>query len=609
MKVGTNFAGDSCDFTVWAPNHRELTLVSFSHAKKEYKMKKIEQGCFSISTDEVKPGATYVFRIDGKSERPDPASNCQLSGVNGPSCLIDHSLFQWRDSKWRGLKLEDMIMYEIHLGTFTKKGTFSAATRQVDELARIGVNTIELMPVAQFSGSRNWGYDGVFPFAVQNTYGGPNGLKQFVDHCHVNGLAVLLDVVFNHLGPEGNILGSYAPYFSHVRNTSWGATTNFDGPHCEGVRNYFKECALNWLENYHIDGLRLDAVHAIHDASPKHFVKELSETVSKLSESSSHRRYLIAESNANDPRLVCPLKEGGYGLDAQWLDDYHHAMHAVLTGETNGYYEDFGSIENLEKAILEGFVYTGQYSRYRGKLHGFSSHSIPSRRFVIFSQNHDQVGNRVLGERLVTLSGFEGAKVAAGLTLLMPYLPLLFMGEEYGENAPFLYFTNFSDQKLGKAVLEGRKREFASFNWCDEPSDPQNEETFLKSKINWQKRNVESSRGMLAYYQALIQLRKQEPSFRYAYRCQTKLLQQKKDRLLWIKRSVHNSSSVFVANLSEQEKHCKFPFRKGNWATRLDSSDKIFSGPGSLLPKETVFDQEIALQPKSVAIFLNSSRS
>ncbi len=606
MKVGANYSDDKCDFTVWAPNRKEIKLIVLHPSQKEYPMTKGQDGYFRLQNLEIKPGAEYLFRIDRKIERPDPASGYQPHGVGGPSGIIDHSAFQWKNCNWSGLRLEEMIMYELHIGTFTEEGTFSAAINKVNELLRLGANAIELMPVAQFSGSRNWGYDGVFPYSVQNTYGGPEELKQLVDYCHTNGIAVFLDVVFNHLGPEGNVLEDYAPYFSKITSSSWGSKPDFDGPFCSEIRNYFAENALHWLTNYHIDGLRLDAAHAIHDTSPKHFLKELAEIVGTVSRNTSIKRYLVAESDLNDSSFIRSIKAGGYGLDAQWLDDYHHALHAVLTDERNGYYEDFGDIELLANAILNGFVYTGQYSKYRRKPHGHRSSYISPRKFIVFSQNHDQIGNRLHGERLITLTGFEAAKVAAGMTLLSPYVPLLFMGEEIAEDAPFLYFTSFSDKKLARAVRQGRSKEFASFGWQGEPADPQSEETFLSSKINWQRKGEMCRKKMLAYYRALIRLRKQIPSFRYSYRSQTRLLEQRKDRLLWIKRWSDDSSNVIAANLGEHDSKCRFPFRKGKWLLALDSSDAAFAGVGTLIPKTITYGEEVLLRANSFSVFLKA---
>ncbi len=377
-----------------------------------------------------------------------------------------------------------MIMYELHAGTFIPEGTFDAVIPGLDHLKDLGINATDIMPVAQFPGERNWGYDGVYPFAVQNSYGGPDGLKRIVNECHTKGIAVILDVIYNHLGPEGNYLRDYGPYFTDRYKTPWGQAINFDGPYSNEVRNFFIENALSWLKNYHIEGLRIDAIHGIYDMSAQPFLPELAERVEEFSQQEGRKFYLIAESDLNNSYALRPRDSGGSGLDALWCDDFHHALHTLLTGETDGYYVDFGKIGHLVKSFREGFVYSGQYSAFRKRNHGNSSADIPPDRFVVFSQNHDQTGNRLKGERLSSLVSFESLKLAAGVVLLSPYIPLIFMGEEYGETAPFLFFISHSDPELIKAVRQGRKDEFKTFNWKDEPPDPQDIETFMRSKLD-----------------------------------------------------------------------------------------------------------------------------
>jgi maltooligosyltrehalose trehalohydrolase len=372
-----------------------------------------ERGYHAAILDDVEPGSFYLYRLDGEKERPDPASRFQPGGVHAPSQVVDPE-FAWEDSCWHGVPLKDYIIYEIHIGTFSAEGTFEAVIPRLDELKNLGLTALELMPVNQFPGDRNWGYDGVHPFAVQNSYGGPDGLKTLVNACHARGLAVVLDVVYNHLGPEGNCFHDFGPYFTRRYRTPWGDAINFDGPNSDEVCRFFIENALYWVSEFHFDALRIDPVHAILDFSAYPFLQELGRAVHEAAEQLDRKIYLIAESDLNDPRLVSHPEAGGYGLDAQWNDDFHHTLHTLLTGERTGYYQDFGQIRHLVKAFRDGFVNSGGYSSYRKRRHGNSSKHIPAHRFVVFSQNHDQVGNRMHGERLSRLVSFEALKLAAG---------------------------------------------------------------------------------------------------------------------------------------------------------------------------------------------------
>ena len=391
------------------------------------------------------------------------------------------------------------------------------------------------MPVAQFPGGRNWGYDGVFPFAVQNSYGGPEGLKRLIKACHQRGLAVVLDVVYNHLGPEGNYLAAYGPYFTQRYRTPWGPALNFDGPDSDEVRRFFIDNALYWASEYHIDALRLDALHAIVDLSPQPFVAELAETVHRARERWNRKFYLMAESDLNDVRLVRSPDLGGYGLDAHWNDDFHHALHTVLTGEQTGYYSDFGRLEQLAKAWREGFIYSGEYSPYRRRRHGSSSRDVAAERLVVFAQNHDQVGNRLGGERLSQLVSFEALKLAAGAVLLSPFLPLLFMGEEYGEVAPFGYFVSHSDPALIEAVRQGRQEEFAAFGWPGEPPDPLDEATFLRAKLDHRLRREGKNKVLLEFYRELLGLRRELSVLTDLGRRDRDVQGYEREKVLWVR--------------------------------------------------------------------------
>jgi maltooligosyltrehalose trehalohydrolase len=498
--------GGRCLFRVWSPDAEEVLLHLIRDGEVDDRaMEPSGSGVWELIVDQVVPGQRYLFSAGGDFF-PDPASRFQPDGVHEPSAVIDVS-YDWTDHSWRGTPREDLVLYEIHVGTFTREGTFRAVTGHLDRLRDLGITAIELMPVAQFAGERNWGYDGACPWAVQNSYGGPAELQRLVDACHRRGLAIILDVVYNHLGPEGNYLTQFGPYFTDRYLTPWGDAINFDGEWSDGVRRYFIENALYWLDEMHFDGLRLDAVHAIPDASACHFLRELASEVRSLESRLGRRLHLIAESDLNDPVLLRSPEVGGYGLDAQWSDDFHHALHAFLTGEREGYYADFGEVWHLEKALRDIFVYDGRHSPHRKRRHGAPACGLDGSRFVIATQNHDQVGNRMKGERSSVLLSFEELKLSAGLLLLSPHIPLIFMGEEVAEESPFLYFTSHSDPDLVEAVREGRKREFATFAWKGEPPDPQHESTLASSTVDHGR--AESGRGaiMHTFYRELLILR------------------------------------------------------------------------------------------------------
>lgn len=436
------------EFVVWAPLLSSVQLHLLSPTSRIIPLEKDEQGYFSCSMEGLQDGYCYYFQTRQGIDRADPASHFQPKGVFGPSCLVNHTSFTWEDTAWKGQSFDQMIFYEIHVGTFTPEGTFDSAISKLDYLCDLGITAIELMPIAQFPGTRNWGYDGVFPFAVQNSYGGPHGLKKFVNECHKRQICVFLDVVYSHFGPEGNFLSDFMPWSSTSYHSPWGSSVNFDGPYSYGIREYFIQNSLYWLETYHLDGLRIDATHAIIDQSAKHFLQELSERVHEFSRDKQHPYYVIAESDLNEVRTILPFEKGGYNFRAQWNDDFHHALHSILTNERTGYYEDFGQIEQLAKAFKDGFVYAWEFSLYRKRFHGSSSKELPPSSFIVFSQNHDQIGNRTDGKRLSNLVSFDGLKLAAGLVIFSSNIPLLFMGEEYGETAPFLFFTDFFNPTL-----------------------------------------------------------------------------------------------------------------------------------------------------------------
>ncbi len=517
LRRGATLEADGVTFSVWAPRAERITvLVATGDGAGEYPLEPMhgERGIHAVHVPGVKAGDLYGFRVDGGEARPDPASRSQPEGVHGLSAVVDPAAFPWADESWPGLAMADFIIYEVHVGTFTPEGTFDAMIPRLPELAALGVTALELMPVASFPGRRNWGYDGVDIYAPQHSYGGPEGLRRLVDAAHASGLAVVLDVVYNHVGPEGNYLDTYGPYFTDVYRTPWGRALNYDGPGSDGVRRWAHDNALYWLSEYHVDALRLDAIHGIFDFGALAFLEELSDEVHALGRQLGRKLQLIAESDLNDPRIVTPPERGGFGVDAQWADDVHHTIHATLTGEENGYYQDFRGIARIADVYAEPFFYARRYAPHRDRTHGRSSAGVPRQRFVVCAQNHDQIGNRPLGERLASLVPADRQRMAAALVLLSPYVPLLFMGEEYGETAPFLYFIEHGDPGLVQSVREGRKREFEAIGKLDAPADPQAEETFRRCILHWEERDSADGARLLTLYRDLLALRREEPAMR-----------------------------------------------------------------------------------------------
>jgi maltooligosyltrehalose trehalohydrolase len=504
-------------------------------------------------------GTDYAFVLDGGDPLPDPRSPWQPYGIHGSSRVVDHSRFSWSDSGWRAPPLSSGIVYELHIGTFTPQGTFDSAIARLEYLKQLGITHVELMPVAEFSGDWGWGYDGVDLFAPHHSYGGPQGLKRLVDACHRTGLGVLLDVVYNHLGPSGNYLSRFGPYFTNRYSTPWGEAVNLDQAGSTQVRRFLCDNAMMWLRDYHFDGLRLDAVHALFDSSAVHFLEQLAGETKELEAQLGRNLVVIAESDLNDPRLVTPCEAGGYGIDAQWSDDFHHALHAVLTGETAGYYADFGTLADLAKALRHAYVYDGRYSRFRRRRHGRKPQRLSGWRFLGYLQNHDQIGNRARGERASALMSTGRLKIGAALVLCSPFIPMLFQGEEFGATAPFLYFTNHKDPDLGRAVSEGRRREFAAFGWSptDIPDflDPQDPATFQKSKLDWSELDHEPHASLLAWYRRLIQLRKSTPDFTDGRMDRVEVRFSENEKWLTMRRGGH-AIAVNLANDSVEVESC-----------------------------------------------------
>ena len=489
---------------VWAPKPKTVELLldgrplPMDRSRNSWWCAEVEKDSFD-----------YMFVLDGGTPVPDPRSPWQPEGVHGPSRTLDHSCFAWSDREWQAPPLSSACIYELHVGTFTREGTFESAIERLEYLRWMGITHIELMPVQEFSGAWGWGYDGVDLFAPHHAYGGPEELKRFVDACHGRGLAVLLDVVYNHLGPVGNYLDRFGPYFTDKYSTPWGPALNLDGPESDEVRGFLCDNARMWLRDYHMDGLRLDAIHAIHDSSATHFLEQLRGEVKALEARTGRSKVLIAESDLNDPRLVKAPEAGGFGLDAQWSDDFHHGLHAALTRERGGYYGDFGSLGDVAAAMKNAFVYAGRYSCFRKRIHGRPASGISGHRFLGYLQTHDQVGNRAKGERSSALMSLGRLKIGAALVMCAPFIPMIFQGEEFASSAPFLYFTNHRESGVGAAVSEGRKKEFAAFGWKpEEIPDPQDRSSFERSKLDWSELNSFPHTEMLDWYRRLIALRR-----------------------------------------------------------------------------------------------------
>ena len=550
--------GNRCEFRVWAPHRDRVVVHIVAPHESRVLLQKRSNGYHEGIVDDCGEGTRYFFDL-GSAERPDPASRSQPDGVHAASEVIAGD-FVWHDADWRGLALEDYVLYELHVGTFTDEGTFDAIVPHLDALKDLGITAIELMPVAQFPGARNWGYDGTYVGAAQSTYGGPRGLKRLADACHQRGLALLLDVVYNHLGPEGNYLSEYGPYFTARYATPWGPALNFDGPHSDEVRWYFIHNALQWIDEFHIDGLRIDAVHAIVDSSAEPFLRDLNAAIHARARELGRRVFSIAESDLNDPRVITPHEQQGLGFDSQWADDYHHSLHTLLTGESDGYYESFPpKVSNLARVLTKGFLYIGQHSPYRRRKYGADPKTSDGSRFVVSAQTHDQIGNRMMGDRLTTLVAPELVRLTAAAIVLSPFLPMLFMGEEYGETTPFQYFTSHSDADLIEAVRKGRSEEFDDFIWSGVPPDPHDEETFLRSKL----KRVEDA-SLRAFYKELLTLRRETPALRSLDLSRIETHADDERRVLFVRRWTDTDEILLAFNFANEEQTLQVPLASMN---------------------------------------------
>jgi maltooligosyltrehalose trehalohydrolase len=571
---------------VWAPR---ADRVELEIGGERLPMAKGPRDWWSTDVAPRHESLDYAFVLDGGPPRPDPRSAWQPHGVHGPSRLVDHAAFRWTDQQWRGLPLPGSVLYELHVGTFAPQGTFDAAIECLDHLVELGVDAVELLPCNAFAGERGWGYDGVAWFAVHDPYGGPDGLKRFVDACHARGVGVVMDVVYNHLGPAGNYLPEFGPYLTEAHTTPWGPAVNLDQPGSDEVRRYIFDNARMWLRDYHIDGLRLDAVHALVDERATHLLEELAVEVDQLGAHLRKPLFLVAESDLNDARLVTSREAGGYGLDAQWADDVHHALHVALTGETSGYYADFAGLDVLAKVLGHVFHHDGSWSSFRGRAHGRPvPETLPASRFVTYLQDHDQVGNRATGDRLsMTLS--DGlVRVGAALLLTSPFTPMLFMGEEWGAQTPWQFFTDHEGE-LGEAVRKGRREEFAAHGWdTDDFPDPQAEKTFQASTLDWTEPHEARGAALLAWYRDLLALRRARPELSDGRR--SDLAVRVSDDERWV--VVRRGSLAVACNLSDRRLTLPLP---GTAAAVLLASAPgfVFSDAGVETDAESVVVLEL----------------
>jgi maltooligosyltrehalose trehalohydrolase len=577
LSYGANpLAEGGVRFRVWAPEVGSLSLQLSLRSAQRPALPMARAGeDFELVVPDAQSGDTYSFLFEDGRQRPDPVSRFQPHGVHGPSQVVDPNAFVWSDGDWKGLPLSDYIFYELHIGTFTLEGTFASAITKLGHLKSLGITAVEVMPVGEFPGARNWGYDQVDLYAPHSQYGGPEGLKGFVDACHQAGLAVVLDVIYNHVGPEGNYLAEFAPYSTDHYRTPWGRAINYDGPFSDGVRRFVIENALYWLTEYHIDGLRLDAIHGIFDFSARHILAELRDRFHEQAAHLGREAWIIAESDLSDVRVLKPDREGGLAIDAQWLDDFHHSVRTYLTGANRSYLAGLGELRHIRKTITEGFVYDGCYSPFRKRHFGTSSREMPGDRFVAFIQNHDQIANTSQGARLSHLVPLEQFKIAAALLLCSPCLPLLFMGEEFAETSPFLYFTSHGDPSLARLVSEGRWKEFEEFTVAGDFVDPQSTAAFDRSRLTWNLLHHPRHAEMLNLYRELIRLRKKWPCLHNGRKDLTRV--DVDEAAKWLRMERHDpggTRGVLFCNFSDTEREPPLDGQKWNLALSTSKEQK-----------------------------------
>lgn len=604
LRFGASVVEGGVEFRVWAPRLQHVAVVP-QDSKQPIPMHQECEGEFTAFVPGLEPGGDYTLMTNTGVERPDPVSRFQPHGVHGPSRIVDPYQFSWTDQNWVGLPLRDYLIYELHTGTFSRERTFEGVIPKLGYLRELGVTAVELMPVAEFPGKRNWGYDGASPYAPKSSYGGPEGLKKLVDACHREGLAVVLDVVYNHLGPEGNYLGEFAPFFTQRYQTPWGEAINYDGPGSDGVRRFFIDNALYWLTEYHVDALRLDAIHGIFDFGARHILGDLADAFHQQARALGRFAWVIAESDLNDVRVIKTASEGGYGLDAQWNDDFHHALYSVLTGDKHGYFVDFGRVEDLQKSLTEGFVYDGRRSAFRCRRHGSSSMDRPGEQFVAFIQNHDQIANALGGTRLSRLLTVEQQKLAAAVLFCSPFIPLLFMGQEYGERSGFHYFTDHGDPVLAEGVREGRRQETSVITSGDPFFDPQDPATFSRSTLDWHLPGVAPHANLLKFYQDLIAARKRYPCLRNCRKDLMRVECSEDQRWLTVERGDPSGvRALMVYNLGPLPQAIPVHFKRP-WSLLIWSAAPGYGGAAEEQPPVQGVDAHVVLAATSAAIFVS----
>lgn len=608
LRFGANPVDGGVLFRIWAPSVATLAVHVVAPHEAVFPMDRDDDGVFTVFAIGLAAGADYFYEIDGSRHRPDPVSRFQPHGVHGPSRVVDPDAFSWTDHDWKGLAQEELLIYELHTGTFTPQGTFAGVVQRLPYLRELGVSALEVMPVATFPGDRNWGYDGVYLYAPHSAYGGPAGFKQLVDACHRDGLAVVLDVVYNHLGPEGNYLAEYGPCFTDRYRTPWGPAINFDGADSDGVRRFFIDNALYWLTEYHIDALRLDAIHGIFDFGARHLLREMAEAFHQQAQALDRAAWLVAESDLNDVRVINPSEIGGHGLDAQWNDDFHHSLHSLLTGARHGYFADFGRMADLHKALIKGFVYDGRRSLFRRRRHGVDSFANPGRQFVVFNQNHDQIANASAGRRLSHLLTLEQQKLAALVLMCAPNLPMLFMGEEFGASAPFDYFTSFTDRALADAVSEGRKQEYEAFFRERSFPDPQSPETFAHSRLDWNEIALAPHRDLLAFNREVISLRSSNHCLSNCRKDLTRTEFSEPGRWMTIERRDPSGSAVCLfCNFSAGGQDIPVPRTSAASRLAIFTGERRFGGATTIAPPVSVpgsANAAIRMPPFSAALYI-----
>jgi maltooligosyltrehalose trehalohydrolase len=605
MPIGALVTGpQQVTFRTWAPWAKTLSVEILSPQPETVPMEPRPFGYWEATISNIVSGARYQYVLHDKLKRPDPASRFQPDGVHGPSQVIDPASFRWTDQQWKGLPLQDYIIYELHPGTFTQAGTFEAIIPFLTHLRdEVGITAIELMPVAQFPGTRNWGYDGTYLYAPHNSYGGPTGLHRLIDACHATGMAVILDVVYNHLGPEGNYWGNFGPFFTDHYRTPWGSAVNFDGPHSDAVREIIIQNGVYWTRDFHFDALRLDAVHGIFDASVSHILKDIREAVHAAAKQDGRSVWVIAESDLNDVKLITPSAKGGYNLDAQWSDDFHHALHALVTGERQGYYQDFGTLDHVATAFRKHFVYSGQYSHHRHRKHGNSAAQCLPSQFVVFAQNHDQVGNRAQGDRLSTLIPHAAQQVLTASVLLSPFIPLLFMGEEYGERSPFHYFIDHGDQGLVEAVRKGRLAEFKPFGW-KKISDPYAEATFESSRLTPLSAHDVSQQHMAAWTKQLIALRKRHASLGIGAKGhQLRVWENPQKTVLTVyRKNPGEEAMLLILGFNDHPTTLTISQPKSQWSLLLDNTQPEYAEPDGIASSTAPLTFDLTSSKETLAL-------